>query len=55
VDWLHLAQDRDQLQFLVNDNEPLGYIKGRKFDYVSNYLLSKKDSAPWSQSVSESE
>jgi hypothetical protein len=30
MDWIHLAQDRDQWQALVNTvNEPLGSIKGR--------------------------
>jgi hypothetical protein len=30
-------------------NEPVGSIKGREFlDYLSEYLLLKKDSALWS-------
>jgi hypothetical protein len=28
VDWMHLAQDRDQWRALVRTDEPLGYIKG---------------------------
>jgi hypothetical protein len=32
VDWMHLAQDRDQWWALVNmANEPSGSIKGREF------------------------
>jgi hypothetical protein len=31
VDWIHLAQDRDQWQALMNSNEPSGSIKGREF------------------------
>jgi hypothetical protein len=32
VDWIHLAQDRDQWQVLVNTVlEPSDSIKGRKF------------------------
>jgi hypothetical protein len=36
-------------------NEPSGSIKGRELlDYLSNYLLLKEDSAPWSQLVGRS-
>jgi hypothetical protein len=31
VDWIHLAEDRDQWLNLVNTNEPFGSIKGEKF------------------------
>jgi hypothetical protein len=29
VDWMHLAQDKDELQTLVNTVEHLGSIKGQ--------------------------
>jgi hypothetical protein len=29
VDWMHLTQDGDQWQALVNHNQPSGSIKGR--------------------------
>jgi len=31
VDWIHLAQDRDQWWVLEHGNEPSGSIKGRAF------------------------
>jgi len=31
VDWMHLSQDRDWLQALVNTVQPLGSIKCRGF------------------------
>jgi hypothetical protein len=31
VDWIHLAQDRDQRQIQEHSNEILGFIKCRKF------------------------
>jgi hypothetical protein len=31
VDWIHMAQDRDQWRDLVNTNEPWGSVKGGKF------------------------
>jgi len=54
MDWIHLAQDRDQRWALANRimSEPSGSIKCREFlDYLSDYMLFK-DSSPWSQSVS---
>jgi hypothetical protein len=36
MDWIHLAQDKDQLQAVVNyGNEPLCFIQGEKFLKVS--------------------
>jgi hypothetical protein len=33
VDWMHLDQDKDQLQAPVNMvNDPLGFIKYEEFD-----------------------
>jgi len=29
--------------------EPLGSIKNREFDYLSDYQLLKKELAPWSE------
>jgi hypothetical protein len=44
VEWIHLAQVKDQWQALVN-TEPLGFTKSREFfDFVSDYELVKKDS-----------
>jgi len=39
VDWIHLAQDRDQVAgSCKHGNESLGSIKGREFfDYLNNY------------------
>jgi len=31
MDWMHLAQDRDQRLSIVNTNEPSGSIKGGEF------------------------
>jgi hypothetical protein len=37
MDWIHLAQARDQCWVLVNTNEPLGFIKGNEFlDWLSD-------------------
>jgi hypothetical protein len=32
VDWIHLAQDRDQWEACERGNEPSGSIKGGEFD-----------------------
>jgi hypothetical protein len=38
VNWMHLAQDRDQWQPLANTAMNPGSIKGREFlDYLSDY------------------
>jgi hypothetical protein len=40
VDWIYLAQDKNQYQILVNTNEPLASIKGGTFlDQLSDYKL----------------
>jgi hypothetical protein len=31
VDWLHLAQNRDQWRARAHGNQPLDFIKGREF------------------------
>jgi hypothetical protein len=31
VDWIHLAQDREQWQAVLKTNEPSGSIKGGEF------------------------
>jgi len=54
VEWIHLPRDRDQWRadFREHGNEPSGSIKGRVFrDYLSDYQLVKKDSAPWKELV----
>jgi hypothetical protein len=45
VDWIHLAQDKDQRRALWNGNEFSGYTNGREF------LDQLKDSTPWSQLI----
>jgi hypothetical protein len=45
LDWIHLAQDRDQWRALVNINEPSVSIKGGEFNWLSDYCLLK-DCAP---------
>jgi hypothetical protein len=50
VDWIHLALDRNKWRegSCERGNEPWRFIKGRKLlDYLSDYWLLKKDSAPW--------
>jgi hypothetical protein len=49
VDWMHLANDKDQWRALVNTVMNFsGYIKCSKFlDYLTDYQLLKKDSASW--------
>jgi hypothetical protein len=49
VDWIHLAQVRDQWRDLVNTvNETWGSIKGWEcLDEISEYVFLK-DSTPWS-------
>jgi hypothetical protein len=45
VGWMHVVQDRDQWQALVNKhkNGPLSSIKGWTFiDYLSDYYFLKK-------------
>jgi hypothetical protein len=48
VDWIHLAQDRDQSQALVNMVMNLRVIQ-KAGNFLTNQLL-KKPSAPFSQS-----
>jgi hypothetical protein len=49
MDWIALAQDRDQLRALVHGNEPSGSIKCLEIlEYLRNWWLLKKGSAPWS-------
>jgi hypothetical protein len=44
VAWIHLAQGRNQWRALVNTI----FIKGGEFlDYLGDYQLVKKDSAPY--------
>jgi hypothetical protein len=54
VDWIHLAQGRDQWWALVNT--VLNLWVPQKFweflDWLSDYQLTKKDSAPWSYFIS---
>jgi hypothetical protein len=33
VDWMHLAQDKDEWGSLVHGNEPSGSVDGREFLY----------------------
>jgi hypothetical protein len=44
MDWIHQAHNRNQWRTLVKTID----VKGGEFDYLSNYLLLKKDSATWS-------
>jgi len=38
VDWIHLAQDTNQWQAIVNTTKPSGSIKGGALlDYLSDY------------------
>jgi hypothetical protein len=48
MDWMHLAQNRDQWRDLVNTVMNLwGSIRGEKFfDYQNDYYLLKKNSVP---------
>jgi hypothetical protein len=54
VDWIYLVQDREQWRALVNIvmnylYEPLDSIKCSEIlEWLSNWWLLKKDSAPWS-------
>jgi hypothetical protein len=49
VDWMHLAHDRDQWQAVVNTVIPWVSVKGGEFfDWLSDYQLLNKNSAPWS-------
>jgi hypothetical protein len=48
VDWIHLAQDKDQWRCLnEHGNKRLDSIKGGEFiDWLSDYQLLKEDSTP---------
>jgi hypothetical protein len=50
MDWINLAQNRDQLQgvlnMVVNISDSIKSLE--IFEYLSNCWLFKKDSAPWS-------
>jgi hypothetical protein len=48
MDWIHLAQDRDQWQALVNTemNVQVPYSVG---NLLSSYWLFKMDQTPWSE------
>jgi hypothetical protein len=50
MDWIHLAQNRDQMEgSCERDNEPSSSIKCWEIlKYLSDWWLLKKDSAPWS-------
>jgi hypothetical protein len=53
VDWIHLAQDRNEWRAVVYTvmNRRVS-IKGREFlNQTNDYQLLKKDSYPWSQLV----
>jgi hypothetical protein len=51
VDWINLAEDRDEWQpFCEQGNDPLDSIKCLEFiDQLSNCYLLRKDSLPWNQ------
>jgi hypothetical protein len=44
VDWIHVAQDRNQLRAVANTAMVVGFQKGGEF----LDLFLKKDCAPWS-------
>jgi hypothetical protein len=51
VDWIHLAENKDRWQALVNRELNLSdSVKWWKFlEWLSNYWLFKKGPAPWRQ------
>jgi hypothetical protein len=52
MDWIDLAQDREQWRALVNSNEPSGSIKCCEIiEWLHNCRLLKEGSAPWSYLV----
>jgi hypothetical protein len=49
VDWIHLAQDRDQWQALVKTEIVSCLMKGEEFlQQLRDCQLLKKKSVPWS-------
>jgi hypothetical protein len=55
IDWIHLAEARDQWRVLLNTVEVPGFIKRWTFlEWLSDCWFLKKDPAPWSQSDSQS-
>jgi hypothetical protein len=47
MDWIDLAQDRDQWRALEQGNEPSGPLKcWEVLEWLHNWQLFKKDSAP---------
>jgi hypothetical protein len=49
MDWIDLAQDRDQEGSSEHGNEPSGCIKCWKIEWLHNWQILKNGSAPWSQ------
>jgi len=50
MDWIQLAQYKDQWQALGNESS--GSVAGWKFlDKLNNYQILKKDSAPWTMEL----
>jgi hypothetical protein len=48
VDWLHLSQDRNWWQALVNTVMNIQFHKSHGISCLSDYQLLKKDSTSWS-------